>query len=65
MINVIIEDKLMKTHFVLKSSLIALVASSALMAGQLYAADPVVDTGVKTTPPPVMICYTSINYNLQ
>lgn len=39
----------MKTHFVLKSSLIALVASSALMAGQLYAADPVADTGVKTT----------------
>lgn len=39
----------MKTHLVLKSSLIALVASSALMAGQLYAADPVSDTGVKTS----------------
>ncbi|MDO6774428.1 MULTISPECIES: Spy/CpxP family protein refolding chaperone [unclassified Shewanella] len=37
----------MKTRLKMKSSVLALVASSALLAGQLYAAEPA-DTSVKT-----------------
>ncbi|MFT6978072.1 MAG: protein CpxP [Shewanella psychromarinicola] len=38
----------MKTSSIIKTSLVALVASSALLAGQLYAADTTTDTEVKT-----------------
>jgi protein CpxP len=38
----------MKTSSIIKTSLVALVASSALLAGQLYAADTTTDTEAKT-----------------
>ncbi|WP_435805297.1 Spy/CpxP family protein refolding chaperone [Shewanella psychromarinicola] len=38
----------MKTRSVIKASLVALVASSALLASQLYAADTTTDTEAKT-----------------
>jgi protein CpxP len=46
--NINIEELLMKTRSVVKASLVALVASSALLASQLYAADTTTDTEVKT-----------------
>jgi protein CpxP len=46
--NINIEELLMKTRSVIKASLVALVASSALLASQLYAADTTTDTEVKT-----------------
>lgn len=38
----------MKTSSIIKTSLVALVASSALLAGQLYAVDTAADSTVKT-----------------
>jgi protein CpxP len=46
--NINIEELLMKTRSVIKASLVALVASSALLASQLYAADTTTDTEAKT-----------------
>jgi protein CpxP len=46
--NINIEELLMKTRSVIKASLVALVASSTLLASQLYAADTTTDTEAKT-----------------